>query len=339
MTQAMEAVQQDVEPQVLSDRSQTTIARLYEEATPADLFVARPVVDYPIDATFNDEIRLLGYSIGDQNLQPGTVTFVSLFWQPLTPPREDYEVFVQFWTDDETSIGGAHDFPFGGMYRTRIWQPDEVVVTHHWIVVPDDLAVGRYTLVAGLYRLLYNERLPVAGRSADPQQRIARAADLRYPPPTPIISGQPPEPAIRFGDTFSLDSLKISINGHAQVGQTWQASPSDTIDLDLFWDTLKRPEQDYSVFLHLSAQDDLPPLAQGDSTMGGGSWPTGAWRPGDITQDHLSLTLPDDLPAGTYDVLAGVYFWQTGERLPAYEGQSETAADRIRLGQIIVAGG
>lgn len=319
---------------VLIDRSQTEIARIYQ--IQADLFAPRPVVDYPLDAVFNDEIRLLGYTLPDQNLQPGDVNFVSLFWQPLIAPREDYEVFVQFWTDDQTSIGGAHDFPYGGMYRSRIWQPDEIVVTHHWLTIPADLQTGRYTLVAGLFRLLHNERLPVSGSSTDSALRVALAPDLRYPPPPPEIIGEEPETPLRFGDFFSVDSLAVHVNDISQSGSEWQVSPGDTLTVDLFWDVQNRPAEDYSVFLHLSNDPATAPLAQADMRMGS-TFPSGAWHPGDVIHDQLVLTIPADLEAGEYDLLLGTYFWQTGERLPAYAGEERQPDDRIVLGTVIIS--
>ena len=329
------AVQDTVTPQTLQDRSQSTIARLYPATSLNDLFAPRPVVDYPLEAVFNDEIRLLGYTLPDQDLEPGQVVFVSLFWQPLRPPGEDYEVFVQLWSDNQDAVGNAHDFPYGGMYRTRIWQPSEVVTTHHWIALPDDLPVGRYTLITGLYRLLQNERVLVTGGSTDPTARIVRAPDLRHAPPAATVAGQPPETPVQFGDTVALRALQVTVNDQAQTGRLWQAAPGDTITVDLFWETLEQPAQDYSVFLHLSDQPENPPLAQADALMGG-EFPAGAWRPGDSVHDHLTLHLPADLAPGTYDVLAGVYFWQTGERLPPQAGTEAQSEDRVRLGRVQV---
>ncbi len=325
-----------VSPEILRDRSQTEIASLFEVPTPVDFFDSHPVIDYPLEVTFNDEVRLLGYTLEDQNLEPGHITYVSLYWQVIRPPSEDYEVFVQFWSDNGESIGGAHDFPYGGMYRTRIWQPDEIVTTHHWIALPDDIAPGRYTLVAGLYRLLHNERLPVSGPNANPEIRAAQSADLRVPLPIPQAAGEAPPTTIRAEEFFTLKSLSVELNDLVQMGDQWQAAPGDTVNVDLFWDVLNQPDVDYSVFLHLSAGVDIPPAAQVDVPMGG-ALPSGVWQPGDLIHDRLALQIPDDLPSGTYDVLLGVYFWQTGERLNFYRGTDPEARDRVILGQVTVA--
>lgn len=323
--------QTSIEPAVLTDQSQTDIAQIYTLPASGSLFAPRPAIDFEIDAVFNDEIQLLGYTLPQQDLQPGQVTYVSLFWQPLRPPVEDYEIFVQLWGDDQNAIGSTHDFPWGGMYRSRIWQPDEIVVTHHWIEVPHGLAVGRYTLVAGLFRLLHNENLPVTGPDADPERRIAIAPDLRFAPSAPEFTGTPPEQPLRFGDVLTLKGLETGF----ESGQEWVVTPGDRVTFDLFWAASGRPRQDYSVFLHLSDALDAPPVAQADASMGG-LFPSGAWRAGDVIRDRLRLQIPPDLAPGTYEVLLGTYFWQTGERLPAYVDDVTSEDGRVKLGQVVV---
>jgi hypothetical protein len=329
----------DTEPVI--DRSDTAIGTLYTGPTPGDWFTPRQVIDTPLDATFNGgEIRLRGYTLADPDLTPGAVTTVTLFWQALDDrPDHDYEIIAQVWDDAGLSIGGAHDFPYSGMYRSRLWRPDEVVATHHWFVVPEDLAYGRYTLAAGLFKLLENERVPVAGPDADPRERVARAPDLRYPlPPQAIDPGTPPPWPLHFGDYLAVTGLDVSLDGVAlPVGDTWEAAPGQTLTLDSVWETLARPPLDYSIFLHLSGDDSAPPLAQADLTLGGG-YPTGAWRAGDRRAEHVELALPDDLPPGTYTVWLGLYYWQTGDRLPPLVNGEAQPADRLRLGTITVAG-
>lgn len=326
-------------PETVIDRSDTPIGTLYAGPTPRDWFAPRPVIDYPLDAVFGaDEIRLRGYTLPDPDLTPGAVTTVTLFWGAIGDrPGEDYEVFVQVWDDAGNSIGGAHDFPYGGMYRSRIWEPDEIVATHHWFVVPDELAYGRYTLAAGLYRLLENERVPVAGADADTALRVARAPDLRYPlPPATIAPGEPPPWPLRFGDYFAVTGLELALDGAPlPVGETWVAAPGQTLALDITWETLARPPVDYSLFVHLSAQDGAPPLAQADHLLGG-TYPSGAWRAGDRMADAVALALPADLPSGTYTVWLGVYTWQSGERLTPLADGSPQPDGRLRLGTVRV---
>jgi hypothetical protein len=264
------------------------------------------------------------------------VTYISLFWQPIVSPSEDYEVFAQLWNDTGVSIGGAHDFPYGGMYRTRIWPPDEIVVTHHWIEIPDDLAIGRYTLVAGFYRLLHNENLPVTGSDADSELNIVRVPELRFAPSPPETSDMPLPVSTTFGDVLMVESFDVSVDGELASGQQWEANPGQTLTVNVNWQALQAPESDYSMFLHLTQDTTQPPAAQVDAPIGG-SFPTGIWRTGDLVRDQLQLQIPADLSPGTYDVLLGAYLWQTGERLPVRLDSGETVEEYLQLGQVVIS--
>jgi hypothetical protein len=326
--------------EAIIDRSHSTIGTLYTGATPLDWFAPRQVIDFPLDADFNaGEIRLRGYTLPDPDLTPGALTTITLFWQAVDrPPQEDYDIFVQVWNDAGQSLAGAHDFPYDGMYRSRLWRPGEIVATHHYIRMPEDLAVGRFTLAAGLFRILQNQRVPVTGADADPEQRVVRAPDLRYPAPmlsAPDTGPPPPEP-LQFGDFFKVAGLEVTLDGAPQaIGDQWTAQPGQTLAVDITWEALARPPLDYSIFLHLSAASEAPPVAQADRVMGG-TFPTGAWRTGDRLADQVTLALPADLPAGTYTVWIGVYYWQTGERLAALWNGTTQPENRVRLGTVII---
>jgi len=40
------------------------------------------------------------------------------------------------------------------------------------------------------------------------------------------------------------------------------------------------------------------------------------WTPGDLIEDEYKLTIPADAQPGVYQISAGMYMWQTLERLP-----------------------
>jgi hypothetical protein len=264
---------------------------------------------------------------------------VTLYWQALNKaPSEDYEIFVQIWDDQAKSMSQTHDFPYNGMYCSRIWQPGEIVATHHWMVLPDTLPVGRYTLVTGLFRLLQNERVSVSGPNADPADRLVRAPDLRHPMPLDpdFDSGPAPSQPIRFGDYLNVSGLNLALDQQPQtIENIWQAKRGQMLTIEVAWETLQSPPADYSLFLHLSLQDSAAPSAQADMLLGG-SYPTGAWRSGDRMKTLVNLQIPDSLEPGTYTLWMGLYHWQTGERLVPLLGSSAQPDGRLKLAEIRV---
>ena len=100
------------------------------------------------------------------------------------------------------------------------------------------------------------------------------------------------------------------------------------VHLTLWWEALRAPGGDYTVFAHLvdaggqlRATGDGPPLA--------GGFPTRMWQPGDRVQDEHIIPLPSDLPAGVYTVRVGWYDRDTEARLPL-----DSAGDYCDLGAV-----
>jgi hypothetical protein len=92
------------------------------------------------------------------------------------------------------------------------------------------------------------------------------------------------------------------------------ASPLATLELTLYWQSRRVTATDYTLFVHL--RDEAGQIiAQQDGPAGDG-YPTSLWEAGTIIRDPVRLSLPPDLPAGTYEVQVGFYNLATGERLP-----------------------
>jgi hypothetical protein len=77
--------------------------------------------------------------------------------------------------------------------------------------------------------------------------------------------------------------------------------------------------------------------AQQDMLLEEGGLTTSAWEMGQVVKDEYRLELAPHAPAGEYIMLAGIYYWETGERLPVWDEQGERATDAvITLGSITI---
>jgi len=122
---------------------------------------------------------------------------------------------------------------------------------------------------------------------------------------------------VTFGDTvqltgFSVDQAKIK--------------PGRSIQLNLFWHALARPEVDYTIFVHLLDSDDNL-VAGRDAQPLAGQYPTTIWTPGEEIMDRHTLPVPVDLPQGQYRLAVGLYYLPTGERLPLRFENGATGGD------------
>lgn len=330
----------DSEP--LIDRSDTQIAASFNVAETASLFDTREVIDVPLDGVFRlpyenapEEVKLLGYTVSDDELSGGEVLFVTLYWQALQRTSEDYEIFVQVLNDNGEVVGSTHDFPYNGMYRTRIWKTDEVTATYHWLRLADDLPLERYTLRTGMYRLLQNEPLLVSGDDVDAQGTGVLAPDLRVSAPSPEHPLRAVDDEIQFGDYFDLSGIEITSDDQSlDFGDSWDVTAGETVTIALDWQVLKRPPVDYSLFIHVTEPDENAPVAQADVTLGADTYPTGAWRENDRLRDTVMLDVPDGLSAGEYDVWIGIYYYADNTRLtPVLNGENQ-ADGRIYVGRL-----
>ncbi len=155
-----------------------------------------------------------------------------------------------------------------------------------------------------------------AGPFADrPQSASAPEASASVTPPTENQvnrAGPTPLPGLAvFGDQITL--LESSLADYPHV-------PGGTLSLTLRWQTSTPIETPYTVFVRLldAARN---PVAQSDAVPDGGARPTMRWRPGETIEDRHLLVLPDDLAAGPYQLVVGLYDSRTGERLFASDGQ------------------
>jgi hypothetical protein len=121
----------------------------------ADRNYTPPALNYPLAASFGDEIALLGYNL--ENVTDGQ-HHLSLAWQAQTEPSSGYTVFIHVLYEDGTCCIWQQDMaPGQGTYPTNHWLSGEVVIDEYTIELPGDLAPGQYPLEVGLY-------LPDTGR-------------------------------------------------------------------------------------------------------------------------------------------------------------------------------
>jgi hypothetical protein len=108
-----------------------------------------PEISRPSEAVFGDEVALLGYDLVEVAPNNHRLTLV---WQALKQPAEDYTVFVHLLgMDGVCCLWQADSQPLQGSYPTSGWLPGEVVVDSYDIAIPPGAQPGAYPLEIGLY--------------------------------------------------------------------------------------------------------------------------------------------------------------------------------------------
>ena len=153
------------------------------EGRPNQSFIAqqvhdrRPEIAHPLDATFADHLRLLGFDLRlpeDDSVGPGQRLMITWYWQLIGKAPKGYDVFVHI-DGHGMRLNGDHA-PVGGRYPFRLWEPGDVVADRQELEVPRDFPSGDYTIYVGVFK--GGERLDVASGPQDGENRV-RAGTLR----------------------------------------------------------------------------------------------------------------------------------------------------------------
>ena len=114
---------------------------------------------------FGDHITLNGYTLNSEPFQPGDIVQVTLFWQTAVALSQRYKIFLHLVDAGGQPIAQRDSEPGGGLNLTTVWQPDEVIVDNHGLLIPTDTPPGRYRVLLGLYDI------------ADPAARLLITTD------------------------------------------------------------------------------------------------------------------------------------------------------------------
>lgn len=142
------------------------------------------------------------------------------------------------------------------------------------------------------------------------------------------------------GEAPAQHRVQFNVGEGAQViGYDLNATEfraGDTVRVVVYWFPTQPATINYSSFVHIGMLG-LPPLAQQDKLHPADRVMTQWWQPIGYLYDEYLIRLPDDMPAGEYDVIVGLY---TCETLPEGEcGSGDrptvTAADGTILGDVL----
>ena len=122
---------------------------------------------------------------------------------------------------------------------------------------------------------------------------------------------------------YDLENSKAHLN----------LSETGALDVTLYWQARAPIKEDYSVFVQL-----LDPVGQLVTQHDGqplfGYLPTSDWSPDEVIPDRHRLPLPNDLPPGQYQLIAGMYVLETLERLPVQRAHLQDTDDSVTLTQL-----
>lgn len=137
-----------------------------------------PPMGHELRANLGDQVELLGYDLETQNVQPGQVVSVTLYWRGLEEMSRSYTVFTHLVGPDGQTWGQWDNEPQRGQAPTTRWVPGEVVADPYEIPLDEEAQEGPLTLYVGMYDLLTMTRLPLLDGSGAPAGDSIAVAEL-----------------------------------------------------------------------------------------------------------------------------------------------------------------
>ena len=250
-----------------------------------------------------DDLTLLGFEAGGQDLQAGAPLALDLYWSG-DPAAADGPLVISLHNEGS---GAATNLWQGTVLPADArWQPGEAICRRLRMRVPADAAGGSHSLSA-----------TVAG------QRIA-LGDLTLGPSTRRFDVPPVDNpvSVLLGEQVRLLGASSAV----------PVAPGDPLVVTLVWQAVTAPQAAYTVFVHLVdgtgkivAQSDAPPAA---------GYATDRWLPGEVVIDSHTLQSP---APGRYQLLVGMYDPITGRRLPAQDEAGRSLPEQVvPVGQVNV---
>ncbi len=240
--------------------------------------------------------QVLARSVGAAENVP-----VELCWRPLAQTEEPVTVLVHVIGPENSLVANRRTYPGLGSFPTTIWQPGhefcDVVQVHIWEDMPETLV---YKVEVGMIDQERNERLPIyfadgtlmPGLFVDDVRLVSKDPKELYDP-------QP-------GDKTPIHLIE------SEIKKRW--IPGEASEFILRWGVSKPVSEDYQLFVHLRDVETSELVAQADGPPFNGWYPTSWWPAGEVIVDKRIFALPEDVPAGSYNLVVGFYDINTGDR-------------------------
>lgn len=273
-----------------------------------------------VNQDFEGKIRLVGYELAAEDLQPGGVVDVTLVWEVLQQMDRDWSVFVHLSDPVIASPVAQRDMYLGqGLLATTLLEPGQQITNHYQLLLsPTTYAPGQLLLTAGFYD--YHS-------SRDERLQTNDGADSAVLATIPVepLPGEVPNPVnINFAGQVALVGYDLNPR---------RGSPGQTIEATLYFRPLKPFPADYTIFAQV-VDEDTTRWAFDDQSQ-----PTSQWSVGEITAVNLSLPLNESTPAGVYPIIVGLYIQTadgTFDRLQIMTAEGRLTDDFLRLTRVRV---
>lgn len=287
--------------------------RLVIYAVPA--VSAKQRIEHPLSVNLANKVRLLGYSLLTEEVQPGDILQLTLFWEAIAPMNERYKVFTHVRDPYGHLVGQRDTEPGGGAKITTIWKEGEQIVDNYGVLILPATPPGEYAIEIGMYHLETGQRLPVIEDGQEVGDHIplqsVRVLPAMAPPPISVLDMKRQINA-QFAE-LRLLGYNLTKLGYEHQPDT-PIRPGDVLHLTLFWYAKEKPTVEVTLLLQLRDQQGKV-WAERQAQPTEGLYPTQRWQVGEIIRDQHNWFLPVHLPPQHYQIYLSVQRASDGQQI------------------------
>ncbi|MBN1814002.1 MAG: hypothetical protein JXA14_19350 [Anaerolineae bacterium] len=280
----------------------------------------------PLDVTFGDTMRLLGYDLETTSVEPGGQVALTLYWEARTPTERPYSVFVHLLGEGDIPIAQRDTYPGMGLLSTTGLESGDTWADRYVIRVPETAYTPDVAQVAvGLYNYADQTRLPASDGAASSGAASSAGDHVRFGRiEVQALPDEVPNPiSINFDDKMALVGYDLDRR---------VVKPGDEITLMLYWRGLREMERNYTISAQLVNKEQIK-VAEDSNWPLKGDAPTMLWEPGHLLEDPKTLTVRDDALPGIYAVRVTVFKKQDEAfiHLPVVSERGEMLTNYVTL--------
>jgi hypothetical protein len=259
-----------------------------------------------LSAVVPERLEMVGYRYEPDVISPGDSVYLTVYLQATQPITVGFQTQVNLaYMADEWVWAWKRELTPRSV-PGHLWQPGQIIPERIELETEETIPYGAYKL-----QIQWNDHKdgspwPIyRNQDVNVLDRVLLGY-IAIPPPVDD-SGATAVNA-RFGDQIVLSGYEVS----------GTATPGQTVEIVLYWQALRPPDDNYFVFVHLlDAAGQF--VTNHDGMPMNGRFATRAWQPEITIQDSHPIALPPDLPPGRYQIAVGLYQQETGQRLPVWD--------------------
>jgi hypothetical protein len=256
----------------------------------------------------------VGYSLDRETAAPGDPFFLTLFWRADRAPEEDLTAQLRLVDSEGTTTTRFDLPPVRETFPPTMWAAGDLWRGQHALRLPASLDDGRYRWMLGV---CHGADCSRQGSGVELGALEVEAPERRWEPPPLDVTVDTPLGGVvtLLGATLDPPLEDLGTGAALAVTLAWQAEAEMATS--------------YRVFLHLIGPDGV--VVQSDGEPANWTRPTTGWLPGEVVLDQRVLSLPGELVAGEYRLVAGLYTVEGG-RLVTPEGTDVVALGTLLIG-------